>query len=106
MGIHVYVHTTKSTNSYVVTCTVTSDGSFYRIVVFKGVKGEKERTIIFLHRKTHIVIITTDNFPFLCGYISLPPANGVYISQLIRSTRACYVYENFLKQDQTLAKYM
>jgi hypothetical protein len=37
------------------------------------------------------------NFPSLCGNIPLLLAYGVYISHLIRYTRACFAYENFLK---------
>jgi len=29
------------------------------------------------------------NFPFICSNIAAPPAYGVYISQLIRYSRAC-----------------
>jgi hypothetical protein len=43
------------------------------------------------------------NFPFLCSYIPLSPANGVYISKLIWYARACFVYENFLKQGKLLS---
>jgi hypothetical protein len=36
------------------------------------------------------------NFPFLCGNIPAAPAYGVYISQLVRYSRACGVYRDFL----------
>jgi hypothetical protein len=44
------------------------------------------------------------NFPFLCGNISLSPAYGVYVSQLVRYARACFAYEDFSKRDKLLAK--
>jgi hypothetical protein len=44
------------------------------------------------------------NFPFLCSNISLLPACGVYISQLIRYTRACFAYEDFSKRGKLLTK--
>jgi hypothetical protein len=44
------------------------------------------------------------NFPFLCTNIPLSPAYGVYISQLIRYTRACFVYKDFSKRGQLLTK--
>jgi hypothetical protein len=36
------------------------------------------------------------NFPFICSNISAAPAYGVYISQLIRYSRACGSYQDFL----------
>jgi len=36
------------------------------------------------------------NFPFICGNIPATPAYGVYIFQLIRYSRACGFYQDFL----------
>jgi len=36
------------------------------------------------------------NFPFICSNIPTAPAYGVYISQVIRYTRACGSYHDFL----------
>jgi hypothetical protein len=36
------------------------------------------------------------NFPFICSNIPAAPAYGVYISQLIRYSRACGFYQDFL----------
>ena len=36
------------------------------------------------------------NFPFLCSNIPRSPAYGVFISQLIRYSRACSSYQDFL----------
>jgi hypothetical protein len=36
------------------------------------------------------------NFPFICSNIPAAPAYGVYISQLIRYSRACDSYQDFL----------
>jgi hypothetical protein len=36
------------------------------------------------------------NFPVICSNIAAEPAYGVYISQLIRYSRACGSYQNFL----------
>jgi hypothetical protein len=44
------------------------------------------------------------NFPFLCSNIPLSPAYGVYIPQLIRYARACFVYEDFSKRGKLLTK--
>ena len=37
-----------------------------------------------------------------CSNIPLSPAYGVYISQLIRYARACFVYEDFSKRGRLL----
>jgi len=36
------------------------------------------------------------NFPFLCNNIPAASAHGIYISQLIRYSRACGSYQDFL----------
>ena len=36
------------------------------------------------------------NFPFIFSNISAVPAYGVYISQLVRYSRACGSYQDFL----------
>jgi hypothetical protein len=36
------------------------------------------------------------NFPFICSNIPAAPAYGVYISQMIRYSRACGSYQDFL----------
>ena len=36
------------------------------------------------------------NFPFICSNIPAAPAYGVYISQLIRYSRTCGSYQDFL----------
>ena len=43
------------------------------------------------------------NFPFLCGNIPASPAYGVYISQLIRYSRACTHYSDFLERARLLS---
>jgi hypothetical protein len=36
------------------------------------------------------------SFPFICSNIPAAPAYGAYISQLIRNSRACGSYQDFL----------
>ena len=36
------------------------------------------------------------NFPFICSNIPAAPAYGVYISQMLRYSRACGSYQDFL----------
>jgi hypothetical protein len=36
------------------------------------------------------------NFPFICSNIPATPAYGAYISQMIRYSRACGSYQDFL----------
>jgi hypothetical protein len=49
-----------------------------------------------INRTTSILKII--NFPNMCSNIPASPANGVYISQLIRYTRASSNYSDFLKR--------
>jgi len=44
------------------------------------------------------------NSPFISGNIAASPAYGVYISQLIRYSRACAQYSNFLERAQLLTQ--
>ena len=43
------------------------------------------------------------NFPFICSNIPAAPAYGVFISQLIRYSRACGTYQDFLDKGLLLA---
>ena len=42
------------------------------------------------------------NFPYLCSNIPASPAYGVYISQIIRYTRACSTYDQYLVRGNLL----
>ena len=44
------------------------------------------------------------NFPFICSNIPAAPAYGVYISQLIRYSRACGSYQDFLDKGLLLTR--
>ena len=44
------------------------------------------------------------NFPFISGNITTSPAYGVYISQLIRYSRACAHYSDVLERAQLLTQ--
>ena len=44
------------------------------------------------------------NFPFICSNIPAVPAYGVYISQLIRYSRACGSYQDFLDRALLLTR--
>jgi hypothetical protein len=44
------------------------------------------------------------NFPFICSNILAAPAYGVYISQLIRYSRACGSYQDFLDRRLLLTR--
>jgi hypothetical protein len=39
------------------------------------------------------------NFPFICSNIPEPPANWLYLSQLIRYSSACGTYPNFIDRE-------
>ena len=44
------------------------------------------------------------NFPFICSNIPAAPAYGLYISQLIRYSRACGSYQDFLDRGFLLTR--
>jgi hypothetical protein len=44
------------------------------------------------------------NFPFICSNIPPAPAYGVYISQMIRYSRACGFYQDFLDKGLLLTR--
>jgi hypothetical protein len=44
------------------------------------------------------------NFPFICSKIPAAPAYGVYISQIIRYSRACGSYQDLLERGLLLTK--
>jgi hypothetical protein len=44
------------------------------------------------------------NFPFICSNIPAAPAYGVYISQLIRYSRTCSSYQDFLDRGLLLTR--
>jgi hypothetical protein len=44
------------------------------------------------------------NFPFICSNIPAVPAYGVYISQMIRYSRACGSYQDFLDRGLLLTR--
>ena len=43
-------------------------------------------------------------FPFICSNIPAAPAYGVYISQMIRYSRACGSYQDFLDRGLLLTR--
>jgi len=44
------------------------------------------------------------NFPFICSNIPVAPTYGVYISQLIRYSRACGSYQKFIDRGLLLTR--
>jgi hypothetical protein len=49
-----------------------------------------------LYDKRDYINFPIVNFPFICGNIPAAPVYGVYISQLIRYSRVCGTYQDFL----------
>ena len=44
------------------------------------------------------------NFPFICSKIPAAPAYGVYISQIMRYSRACGSYQDFIDRGLLLTR--
>ena len=65
------------------------------------VRGGQERNFT---TKEIISIFPIVNFPFICSNIPAAPAYEVYISQLIRYSRACGSYQDFLDRGLLLTR--
>ena len=59
---------------------------------------------LFLYYKNDDFNFPIVNFPFKCSNIPAAPAYGVYISQLIRYSRACGSYPDFLDRGLLLTR--
>ena len=57
-----------------------------------------------LHDKRDDFKIPIMNFPFICSNIATPPAYGVFISQMMRYSRACGSYQDFLDRGLPLTR--
>ena len=57
-----------------------------------------------LYDKRDDVNLPIVNFPFICSKIPATPAYGVYISQLIRYSRACGSYHDFFDRGLLLTR--
>jgi hypothetical protein len=57
-----------------------------------------------LYDKRDDINVPIVNFPFIFSNIPAAPAYGVYISQLIRYSRACGSYQDFLDRGLPLTR--
>jgi hypothetical protein len=64
--------------------------------------GDRLRTKLYDKRDNFNFPIV--NFPFICSNIPAEPAYGVYISQMIRYSRACGSYQDFLDRGFLIAR--
>jgi hypothetical protein len=69
-------------------------------VAVSFVGGENRRT----RRISPTCHKSLTNFPFICSNIPATPAYGVYISQMIRYSRACGSYQDFLDRGLLLTR--
>jgi hypothetical protein len=67
-------------------------------------KLTEERLRTKLYDKREVFNFPIVNVPFICCNIPAAPAYEVYISQLIRYSRACGSYQDFLDRGLLLAK--
>ena len=56
--------------------------------------NDKGKLLTNLYDKHDEILLDIVNFPFICGNVPSAPAYGVFLSQLIRYTRACRKYAN------------
>ena len=57
-----------------------------------------------LYEKRDDFNFTSVNFPFICSNLPAAPTYGVYISDLMRCSRACGSYQNFLDRALLLTR--
>ena len=78
----------------------TRDKGYYRYLEIDNECRFKTK----LYDKRDDLSFSIENFPFLCSNIPEAPAYGVYISQLIRYSRACISYHNFIDRGLLLTR--
>ena len=79
----------------------TTDASYLDLHLEIDSKG---RLRTKLYNKRDYFNLPIVNFPLICSNIPAAPAYGVYISQLIRYTRACGSYQDFLDRGLLLTR--
>jgi hypothetical protein len=67
-------------------------------------KTREGRLRTWLYDKRDYFNFSILKFPFICSKIPAAPAYGVYISQLIRYSRACGSYQDFLDRGLLLTR--
>jgi hypothetical protein len=78
--------------------------TIYLIICDKNVDIWRVSEKIFIRYKRDDINFPILNFPFICSNIPAAPAYGVYISQLIRYSRACGSYHNFFDRGLLLTR--
>jgi hypothetical protein len=66
--------------------------------------GSEGRLRTKLYDKRYYLNFPIVNFPFICSNIPAAPVYGVYISQLIRYSRGCDSYQDFLGKGLLLTR--
>jgi hypothetical protein len=78
----------------------------FMIYIWKQIKNHNSdadgKLATQLYDKRDDFSFTIVNFPYICSNIPLSPAYGIYISPLIRYTRACSTYDQFLSRSRLL----
>jgi hypothetical protein len=84
-------------NELVITDTTNTDKSASYLDLHLEIDSEGQlRTKLYNKRDDFNFPIV--NFPFICSNIPAAPAYGIYISQMIRYSRACGSYQDFLEK--------
>jgi hypothetical protein len=74
--------------------------SIYLDILHNIDSNGRQTTLLYEKRDDFDIAIV--NIPFLCSNIPLSPAYGVYVSQLIRYTSACFANGEFSKRGRLL----
>jgi hypothetical protein len=97
---HNYVHLIYPDELEIKDTTESDKSASYLDILLNIDSSDRLTTSLYDKRDDFNIAIV--NFPFLCSNIPLAPAYGMYISQLIRYTKACFAYEVFSKRGKLL----
>ena len=88
---------------YPIELEIKDDTDAYRSASYLDI-GSEGRLRTKLYDKRYYLNFPIVNFPFICSNIPAAPAYGVYISQLIRYSRGCGSYQDFLDKGLLLTR--
>jgi hypothetical protein len=83
---------------------ITDTTDTYRSALYLDLHLEIDREVRITTKLLDDFNFPIVNFPFICSNIPAAPVYGVYLSQLIRYSRACGSYQDFLDRGLLLTR--